>query len=200
MEVVLLPHENYADVAALIARAFRDDPLTCFMLPDPATRRWSMEWIHTRWFRVVGALGGTFTTQGGGGVAVWWPPGGRDRITLWRIARAGLLWTPLRVGWAYTQRMREAYADVERHAEAFRAPHWYLDILAVDPASQGRGLGGALIRHVTERADRDRLPCYVVTHNLRNVPYYERFGFRLLRQTDLAPGLRTSSLEREPAR
>ena len=38
----------------------------------------------------------------------------------------------------------------------------------------------ALILARTERIDRDRIPCYVITHNPDNVAYYERFGFRVM--------------------
>ena len=32
-------------------------------------------------------------------------------------------------------------------------PHWLLDQLAVEPAAQGRGIGGAMIRHAIDRAE-----------------------------------------------
>lgn len=198
MEVVPLTPDGYAAGAEVTARAFADDPLMRFMLPDDALRGRQLAWIHRRWFRVVAPMGGNFVTRGGEGIAVWWPPGGRERITVRRIAWAGLLWTPLRVGWRSMRRMQHAYADMEQHAAAFQAPYWYLDILAVDPQHQGKGAGAALIRRITRDADAGRLRCYVVTHNPRNVAYYERFGFRLLRETPLAPEVRTFSLAREP--
>ncbi|MBP8129392.1 MAG: GNAT family N-acetyltransferase [Candidatus Hydrogenedentes bacterium] len=198
MEVVPLTPGAYAAAGAVTARAFADDPLMRFMLPDAGARQRQLAWIHARWFRVVAPLGGNFTTCGGEGVAVWWPPGGRERITFWRIACAGLLGTPLRVGWRAMRRMQHSYEDVESHAAAFQAPYWYLDILAVDPPHQGKGAGGSLIHRVTQQADAGRLRCYVITHNPRNVAYYERFGFRLMRETPLAPEVRTFSLGREP--
>lgn len=198
MAVIPLPRSAHRAAAAMITRAFAHDPLSCYVFPDGASRARVMEWVHLRWLRVVEPLGGTFTTEDGHGVAVWWPPGGREDITLWRIVRAGLLWTPLRAGFRYTRRMKQAYADHEEHARAFRSAHWYLDVLAVEPACQGKGAGAALIRHVTRQADRDRLPCYVATHNPRNVPYYERFGFRTMRETRLGPDVRSFSMGREP--
>jgi GNAT superfamily N-acetyltransferase len=198
MAVIPLPRSAHRAAAALIARAFANDPLSCYMFPDGPRRARLMEWVHRRWFRVVEPLGGAFMTDDAGGVAVWWPPHAQDKITLWRILRAGLVWTPLRVGFRHARRMRQAFVDHEEHARAFRLPHWYLDILAVDPDRQGCGVGAALIRHVTRQADRDGLPCYVATHNPRNIPYYERFGFRVLRETRLARDVHSFSLERFP--
>ena len=59
--------------------------------------------------------------------------------------------------------------------------HWYLWLLAVDPPFQGKGLGGELLGPALHAADRARLPCYLETARERNVSFYLRFGFRILR-------------------
>ena len=61
--------------------------------------------------------------------------------------------------------------------KAYRT-HWYLPLLAVDCAHQGRGYGSALLRHGLERCDRDGLPAYLEASSPRNKPLYERHGFR----------------------
>ena len=61
-----------------------------------------------------------------------------------------------------------------------REPHWYLPLIGVDPAHQGEGLGGALLRHAAHVCDRDGVPAYLESSNLRNVPFYERHGFEVL--------------------
>lgn len=56
-------------------------------------------------------------------------------------------------------------------------PGPYLNYLAVHPAHQGRGLGGALLRHgLASLADADGSP-WLATTDERNVPFYERHGF-----------------------
>lgn len=59
-------------------------------------------------------------------------------------------------------------------------PHWYLPLIGVDPAKQGRGHGAALMQFAAERADRERLPAYLESSNPRNIPLYQRFGFEIL--------------------
>jgi ribosomal protein S18 acetylase RimI-like enzyme len=61
-----------------------------------------------------------------------------------------------------------------------KEPHWYLPLIGIDPAHQGRGLGGALMRHATEICDRERVPAYLESSNLRNVPLYQRHGFEVM--------------------
>lgn len=199
MEIESLTPNRYGEAAAVLARAFEHDPLTVYTLPKPSARVPGQRWLYEHWLRVVAPMGGSFIAKDGSGVAIWWPPGGRDHITFGAFLRAGLAWTPLRMGLRYTLRMIRTARDVEtNHYPGFGAPHWYLDILGVDPRRQRSGVGGALIRHITDRADKDGIACTVVTHYLANVPYYERFGFRLLKQTLLAPGVQVSSLRREP--
>jgi GNAT superfamily N-acetyltransferase len=65
--------------------------------------------------------------------------------------------------------------------------HWLLDQLAVEPAAQGRGIGGAMLRFAIGRAQADGLPLFLETGVAGNVPLYERFGFRVMGEGD-APG------------
>jgi ribosomal protein S18 acetylase RimI-like enzyme len=59
-------------------------------------------------------------------------------------------------------------------------PHWYLPLIGVDPAQQGRGYGSALLRHALAACDSAGLPAYLESSNPRNVPLYERHGFEII--------------------
>jgi ribosomal protein S18 acetylase RimI-like enzyme len=56
-------------------------------------------------------------------------------------------------------------------------PHWYLPLIGVDPAYQGKGYGSALLRATTDRFDREGAVAYLESSNPRNIPLYERHGF-----------------------
>jgi GNAT superfamily N-acetyltransferase len=53
-------------------------------------------------------------------------------------------------------------------------------LIGIDPAHQGKGLGGTLIKQATDICDRDGALAYLESSNLRNVPLYERHGFEVL--------------------
>ena len=59
-------------------------------------------------------------------------------------------------------------------------PHWYLPLIGVDPAHQGKGYGSALLQYALEKCDRDRMKAYLESTNPRNVPLYERYGFEAI--------------------
>jgi len=58
------------------------------------------------------------------------------------------------------------------------ADAWYLSILAISPAAQGRGLGTRLLAPTLAEADAAGVPCFLETFTPPSVPFYERLGFR----------------------
>ena len=58
--------------------------------------------------------------------------------------------------------------------------HWYLWTVGVQPDSQGKGYASRLIRPMLSRIDKAGLPCYLETLDERNVPVYERLGFKVI--------------------
>ena len=77
---------------------------------------------------------------------------------------------------------------------------WYLFLLGVEPNCQRRGLGGALMRPVLERADAARQPCYLETENQRNVAFYLKQGFETIVNGEEAgsSGVRFWTFRRDP--
>lgn len=76
------------------------------------------------------------------------------------------------------RRHEEVFAAFEALGEAHPSQrHWYLPLIGVDPAKQGLGLGGALLRFVLDRCDREGMPAYLESSSPRNVTLYERHGF-----------------------
>ncbi|MEV7557324.1 GNAT family N-acetyltransferase [Streptomyces sp. NPDC089795] len=57
--------------------------------------------------------------------------------------------------------------------------HEYLLMIAVAPGRQGKGLGGELIAPVLERCDREGVPAYLEASSERSKGLYERLGWEL---------------------
>ena len=67
-------------------------------------------------------------------------------------------------------------------------PHWYLAVIGVDAAHQGRGLGSKLMKDALERCDHEGLPAYLESTNPANLTLYERHGFRAAGEIRIGDG------------
>ena len=90
-------------------------------------------------------------------------------------------WHAPGAGWAGVQaRMRATRALMgQAHPAAVPEPHWYLAVLAVDPAAQGLGVGRALLDALAALADHDRVPAYLECVGARNQAVYARAQYAL---------------------
>jgi uncharacterized protein YhfF/ribosomal protein S18 acetylase RimI-like enzyme len=169
-------------LAGVLARAFARDPMVTWPMGGgeelPARVRVMFGVVDTAFARE----GWMCSAADGLGVMTLLPPGSTDR-------EAGL-------AAAAEPRLAALCADGGARYDAFWAwigsmlpgePRWLLDQLAVEPAAQGRGIGGALIRHAIDRAEADGLPLVLETGVERNLALYGRFGFRVFAEHD-APG------------
>jgi ribosomal protein S18 acetylase RimI-like enzyme len=66
-------------------------------------------------------------------------------------------------------------------------PHWYLDVIAVEPDQQGRGIGSALLEAIHARVDAGEVPILLLTYQPKFLSLYRRHGYRIVRE-GTAPG------------
>jgi GNAT superfamily N-acetyltransferase len=79
-----------------------------------------------------------------------------------------------------------------------KTPYYYLRLLAVAPAWQGRGIGTALLRPILDICDAQGVPAYLETDFEPNLRFYERHGFSVKETIPIPPaGLRMWTMWRE---
>lgn len=204
MGIVSLRPDRYGETARMLARAFEDDPMWSFLEPDPAERPRKSAWVIEHWARVVAPLGASWVAVDDAGAisgaALWFPPG-RFEVSLGRMLRAGYFRMPLELGFRWMLRSWGIFREGVNHQVALmrREPYWVLDMLGVDPARQGSGVGGQLIETGLELADGQGVASFVVTHKLANAGYYERFGFKLIDEYRMSGGGPAAYSLRRPA-
>lgn len=184
MQVRLATTSDLPALCRTLTRAFGDDPAMAHLIP-PDVRRHTERLAAFMRLGSKGAVadGTVYTTSELSGAAVWRTPG-RWKVPIRQqlgdvpaLVRALGRRTP--VGVASLQML-------ERHHPT--EPHWYLEILGTEPAEQGRGIGSALMAPVLERCDDEGIPAYLESSKERNLPYYERHGFRVTGELDLPRG------------
>ncbi|MEE4154855.1 MAG: GNAT family N-acetyltransferase [Erythrobacter sp.] len=162
-------------IAVTLARAFQDDPAFGWVFPDTARRAE----VLRGFFGISAAQslrhGWVLASREREAAALWYPPG---------VVTDGLLQTI-----ADTVRLAAIFGrDLPRGlrlGEAIHAhhpkpqPYWYLRYVGVDPAAQGKGRGGAILRAGIEQAARNRCGVLLETATPTNVAIYTRLGFEV---------------------
>jgi GNAT superfamily N-acetyltransferase len=175
------------ELSATLSRAFYDDPVMTWILPDDNARSKHL----TRMFATMTrhhhlARGGVELACDGPGIgaaALWDPP------NQWQEThRAQLAMTPalLRVFGFRTALARGVQEVMKRvHPEE---PHWYLAAIGSDPTVRGKGFGQVLMQSRLDRVDAEHAPAYLESSKRENIPYYQRFGFELTGEIKLPGG------------
>ena len=180
--------DEQAAVVGALSRAFYDDPLFGFFLPDLVHQTKGILAFMAAGVADAKPFGETWVAHADGKVAcaaVWLPPGAyprgfrRDAMTNLRalpvITRAGRRsLTSLRL-----------LAAVDRSHHAIEEPHYYLAILGTDPLFQRTGAGTAALQPVLDRCDEQGVLAYLETQKEENIAYYARHAFDVVRKLEV---------------
>jgi ribosomal protein S18 acetylase RimI-like enzyme len=199
-EIRRLTESDVERAGETLAKAFFNDPLAAYMVPNPDERRRLLPWHFATLARYGALFGEVYTTSGGlHGAAVWLPPG-EVEMTPERIAAAGMDQAPVVLGAGAWGRFMGVMEYVENlHATDMPNEHWYLAVIGVDPKATGKGLGSALLQPVLEAADAERKQCYLETAEADNKPFYEKHGFAVVRHgVEPASGIGYWTFRRDP--
>jgi GNAT superfamily N-acetyltransferase len=166
--------DDVVPLAATEARAFYDDPLQVWALPDPSTRLDVLTRLFELMIREASLPLGESYTDDTRSVGALWAPPGRWQVDSATAERLQGMSTIVGDRSPWMRRSWEAITGV--HPDE---PHFYLSGLGTDPPQQGRGLGSAAIAPVLARCDAEGIPAYLESTKERNVTFYEHHGFEV---------------------
>jgi len=163
-------------MSTTLSRAFYDDPVMIWLLPDERVRARQLARMFATLLRHQhlsrGGVEAACDGPGIGAAALWDPP------NQWQQTRREELFTIpafIRVFGFRAAKGRAVQELMKRtHPEE---PHWYLAAIGSDPTVRGRGFGQVLMRSRLDRCDAEHSPAYLESSKPENVPYYQRFGF-----------------------
>ncbi len=167
-----------------VTRAFAwHEPWGDWALPDERTREEKLRGLVEGDIRERFLPHGECWTIDGACVSLWIPPPSADPTGAFAERR------PKEDLEVYGERAAAIRAGDELlTALKPRVEHWYLDTLATEPESMGRGLGGRLLDHDLAVFDARGETCALDTHTLDNVAFYERRGFEVITHATLPDG------------
>lgn len=171
-----LTEAEFPEAAALAAAAFREDPGFSHILPDDAERRRRLPALFSALLKIDAAAGGNisgaFDDGALIGLSATLPAGAEDPgLPDWIRHLPELSWFL-----AQPAATLRALALVRALGERRLKDSDYLHLLAVHPATQGRGVGAALLNAAPKRLCLE-------TFEERTAAWYRNRGFRLIGET-----------------
>jgi ribosomal protein S18 acetylase RimI-like enzyme len=164
------------EVAAMLARAFVDDPLYRWFFPNDRSRLRKVGAFVTAEVRIASVAGRVdLAVDSAGrllGAALWGLPGRYPFPT--GIAGRAMARAMPRMGVRAARRLPKMLRVEKAHPPD---AHYYLTTLGVDPSAQRRGVGTTLVNATATLADSEGVPIYLETFNPDNPEYYRRLGF-----------------------
>ncbi|MGE0134776.1 MAG: GNAT family N-acetyltransferase [Dehalococcoidia bacterium] len=167
-----------------MARAFDDDPIANWFAAQDARRSQRIhEFMRVAVEKLTFPHGEVYTSDGIEGGALWNPP---ETWKMGFLQQLAMLPAFARVAsFKRLPTIMKGLGAVER--EHPHAPHFYLLALGVEPDLQGRSIGTQLMAPILAKCDREGIPAYLESSKERNVPLYERNGFKVTKEM-VVPG------------
>ena len=173
-----------------IVLAFVSDPVARWCWPDSHQYLTNMPGFTRAFGGRAFVHGSAHCTDDGAGAALWLPPNEHpDEEAIGEVMERSVSESTRNDIMAVFEQMAGFHPD---------GPHWYLPAIGVDPAHQGKGLGGALLQYALRQCDEQHLPAYLESSNPRNIPLYQRHGFEIIGEVQagaspsIVPMLRTA--------
>jgi ribosomal protein S18 acetylase RimI-like enzyme len=175
-----------------LARAFYDDPVFSYFIPDDATRLKKLESVMGILFKLGLPHGACYTTNNYESITLWRPPNEWD-VPFWAYIVNG----PKMIS-AFGGNLGRVLTTMGMMEKVHpHEPHWYLQTIGTDPQFQGKGYGGVIMRDRLTAVDAAHMPCYLESSKDTNIPIYQSFGFKLTGEMQVPGGPKIWSMWRD---
>jgi GNAT superfamily N-acetyltransferase len=195
------PGEESAVVAAL-GRAFFDDPLFGFFVPDLVKQTKALSAFMASGVKDALPFDDIWVAHAEGKVAaaaVWLPPGAYPRGLKRDVMSYVRSLPTFKLAGKRVFPAIGLLGAVDKAHHEVHGPHYYLAILGSDPQMQRTGAGTAVLAPVLTRCDTEGLPAYLETQKEENIAYYARHRFEVVQKIEAKGCPPIWTLLRQPA-
>jgi ribosomal protein S18 acetylase RimI-like enzyme len=162
----------------ILADAFAEDPVFEWLIdPNLKKRDQRMRTFFTSMARTYLRQRKPCFVAGDGSAAAMWAAPGK-----WAFPMSEMAVEAAPQAAAFGRRLQRALrTQLQVESQHPKNPkHWYLGYLGARRDQQGQGLGSELLRTQLAEVDAAGIPAYLESSNERNVPLYERHGFKVV--------------------
>lgn len=179
------------NVVAILAKAFEHNLSVNYMLKQDHLRFQRLTELMDYAFRVCTAYGKVFVSADGCACALVMLPDKKMcslSMLLWDLK---LIFRVIGVSQLFKIMKRESLV---KHSHPI-VKMYYLWFIGVHPRAQNLGLGTELLEVLIEDARAMKRPIFLETSVLKNVPWYEKFGFKIYHEINLGYNLYFMKME-----
>jgi GNAT superfamily N-acetyltransferase len=166
-----------------LAAAFQDYPVFTYIISDSQKRKRKLNLV-CKFLLNIGFLSGQLISESNKieVVSAWYPPG-FSNIPFKNIISSGIFGLFLNLGFqSFIKLLRVKMKKNKVRKQILKNKKYYfLDIIGVNPLSQSKGLATSLIKSRLEEIEHLQIPVYLETSEIKNVNYYKKFGFAVLK-------------------
>lgn len=169
--------KDLATILDVLGDAFQNDPVMQWVTPKTSYPKYAFE------LTLPFCLGhdNTYIAADGSGAASWLPPG----VQLESPVSPGVIWKGL-TEYGPGSLVRGLATLVQTQRRHPKDAYYYLFTIGSLRSARGRGVGSALMREALARCDEDRMPAYLESSNVKNLPFYRKHGFEVIDELKLA--------------
>jgi GNAT superfamily N-acetyltransferase len=169
--------------AKIAGEAYADDPVHCYATKNRERRKRFVYHFMMERLSTSNGEDYIYVDEENGAMCVW--RYARNEYTVLDFLRCPD-WLYLYWFWPNTLRTLAAYRPLD--VRAFDENTWIISPVFVDPAPPGKGIATELIRPGIADLTKQGLSCGLEAQDARNVRFYEKLGFRTIREDRFEKG------------
>lgn len=164
--------------AGVLSRAFYTDPYYVYIMPNEKKRMTQLHWWMKILLKYTLLFGRIYFTDDHKGIAMWIGPD-KPIIDDIKILSLGLFLYPFRVGIKNFMRVLDISGQWNKEHQKLNKRHYYLMVIGVEPEFQQKGIGSRLMQVGLQKADNEKLDCYLETVTPEDVKFYTKHNFEV---------------------
>ncbi len=173
--------------ASVLRDAFQHDPVWHKIFEGAENKDGKLLAFHETPLRFCSKYGEVYASSDRlEGVAAW-VPGTFSYMSFWHMLRSGAMRAGMKMGFEYTKKLGAVLRPIEkdRKTKMKGCGFLYLQVIGVAGNFQGEGFGKLLLQALIEKSEEEKIPIYLETETEKNVRWYERLGFSVIKKITL---------------
>ena len=144
------------EFAAVLTRAFYDDPYYDYIMPNRNKSREQIHWWMKLLLKYTLKYGDIYYTDDHKAIAMWLGPE-KPVVDDIKILSMGLILYPFKIGLRNFMRLLDIDGQWKKEHKKLDKRHYYLMIIGVEPEFQQKGIGSRLMQVGLKKADDEKL-------------------------------------------